>query len=175
MKLVLLDRDGVINFDSADYIKSPEEWRPIPGSLEAIARLNRAKIKVALISNQAGVGRGLFSLAMLDSIHQRMKDRLAEHDAHLDAIYFCPHHPDEDCHCRKPEPGMIEQALADFNLSSEDTVFVGDSYKDIQAAHAAGCKPALVLTGNGQNTQSNNKVDHIDTYLDLADFVEKGI
>jgi len=170
MKLILLDRDGVINQDSKHYIKSPDEWQAIPGSLEAIAQLNQQNFQVALATNQAGVGRGLFTLETLQAIHHKMQQQLADIGGHLDAIYFCPHHPDEQCRCRKPQPGMLLQAMADFAVTPKETLFLGDSLKDIQAAQAAGCHPALVLTGNGQATQQHPALENAAIYKDLSHF-----
>lgn len=175
MKLVLLDRDGVINFDSEHYIKSPAEWKAIPGSLEAIAKLNQAGMKVAVVTNQSGIGRGLYDLETLAAIHHKMETELNAHGGHFDGIYFCPHHPDDQCDCRKPKPGMAIQAMHDFGISPEETIFIGDSYRDLQAAIAARCTPTLVLTGNGLKTQTTKDVSHITTYQNLAECVAHGI
>jgi D-glycero-D-manno-heptose 1,7-bisphosphate phosphatase len=154
-KLIILDRDGVINQDSPDYIKSPDEWIPIPGSLEAIAALNRAGFKVAVATNQSGIGRGLYTLEMLEKIHQKMHEQLALVEGHIDAIFFCPHVPTENCLCRKPKPGLFQQIFDHFHFigSSEAILAIGDSLRDLEAAQAAGCSPILVLTGNGEKTK----------------------
>ena len=152
--LIILDRDGVINYESHEYIKTPDEWIAIPSSLEAIAKLNAAGHKVAIATNQSGVGRGLYTEATLQLIHQKMQSELAAVGGKLDHIYYCPHHPDAGCLCRKPQPGMLLQACADFNTKPEHAIFIGDSARDLAAAHAAGCQAALVLTGNGRSVQA---------------------
>ena len=138
-KLILLDRDGVINYDSDDFIKSPDEWRAIPGSLEAIALLNKAGIKVAVASNQSGLARGYFTEETLQKIHEKMLNELKQHNGHIDKIFYCPHGPHDHCNCRKPKPGMLFQAFQHFNITPEEAYFVGDSQRDIDAANAAGC------------------------------------
>jgi len=152
VKLIILDRDGVINHDSDAYIKGPDEWRPIAGSLEAIARLSKAGYRVVVATNQSGVGRGLFNLATLASIHTKMHQAVTTAGGHLDAIFFCPHAADAHCHCRKPEPGMLEEILRRFDVEAASVTTVGDSLRDLQAAAAVGSKPVLVLTGKGQKT-----------------------
>lgn len=149
MKLVILDRDGVINHDSADYIKSPGEWVPLPGSLDAIARLTRAGWKVVVASNQSGIARGYFSMDTLNAIHDKMRREVAQAGGFIDAIFVCPHGPDEGCHCRKPKPGMYRDIARRYDISLANVPSVGDSLRDVQAAAAAGCTPWLVLTGNG--------------------------
>ena len=152
MKLIILDRDGVINHDSDAFIKSPDEWRPIPGSLEAIARLSKAGYRVVVATNQSGVGRGLFDLSTLAAIHTKMHQAVTAAGGHLDAIFFCPHAADAHCRCRKPEPGMLEEILRRFDVDAVSVTCVGDSLRDLQAATAVGSKPVLVLTGKGQKT-----------------------
>lgn len=173
--LVILDRDGVINEDSPDYIKSPEEWIPIPGSLEAIACLNAAGHIVVLATNQAGVGRGYYTQEMLGHIHQKMADELHAKGARLDGIYTCVHHPDDQCICRKPRPGMLLAIKEKYPNSFEDAFFVGDSLRDVQAAQAAGCQPVLVRTGNGEKTLAAAKLDlaGVLVFDDLADVVNR--
>jgi D-glycero-D-manno-heptose 1,7-bisphosphate phosphatase len=149
MKLVLLDRDGVINHDSVEYVKRPEEFVPIEGSIEAIARLHRAGFRVAVCTNQAGVARGYFDLGDLAAIHRKLADLLAVQGAKLVGLYHCPHGPADGCCCRKPHPGMLLAAMRDHGRAGEDTVFIGDSARDLEAAEAAGCLPILVRTGNG--------------------------
>ena len=152
MKLIILDRDGVINHDSDAFIKSPDEWRPIAGSLEAIARLTKAGNRVVVATNQSGVGRGLFDLATLAAIHMKMHQAVTAAGGHLDAIFFCPHAADAHCHCRKPQPGMLEEILRRFSVEPQSVTSVGDSLRDLQAAAAVGVRPVLVLTGKGQKT-----------------------
>ncbi|WP_281050554.1 D-glycero-beta-D-manno-heptose 1,7-bisphosphate 7-phosphatase [Thauera sp. GDN1] len=155
MKLIILDRDGVINQDSDQFIKSPEEWKPIPGSLEAIARLNQWGWRVVVASNQSGVGRGLFGMDTLNAINDRMVKALAQVGGRLDAIFFCPHAADSTCDCRKPKPGLLLQIAERFNVDLDGVPVVGDSLRDLQAAVAAGARPYLVLTGKGEQTREN--------------------
>jgi D-glycero-D-manno-heptose 1,7-bisphosphate phosphatase len=153
MRLVILDRDGVINQDSDAYIKSPEEWIPVPGSLEAIARLNQGGFRVIVCTNQSGIGRGLFDMATLNAIHQKMHIAAQQLGAHIDAIFFCPHAPENNCDCRKPKPGMLHAIAKRFGIPLKGVPKVGDSLRDLQAAFVAGCQPFLVLTGKGGATQ----------------------
>ncbi len=171
MKLVILDRDGVINEDSPNFIKSPEEWHAIPGSLEAIALLNRANILVAIASNQSGIARGLFTEITLDAIYQKMAHELMAHQGYIDRMFYCPHGPNDHCECRKPKPGLLLQAMQYFNITPEDTCFVGDSQRDIDAAIAAQCQPILVRSGNGSDTAVTN-VSNLPIYNDLFTFVQ---
>lgn len=150
MRLILLDRDGVINQDRADYVKSENELELIPESARAIARLNQRGFTVVVISNQSVIGRGLLSTSELDAIHKALDDELAVYGAKIDSYYYCPHHPDDGCSCRKPAPGLILQALADYNADAKDAIFIGDSDKDIEASDAAGVRSLLVLTGHGR-------------------------
>jgi D-glycero-D-manno-heptose 1,7-bisphosphate phosphatase len=149
-KLVILDRDGTINADRDDYVKSPDEWLPLPGALEAIARLNHAGVQVAVATNQSGLGRGLFDMAALNAMHARMNKMLAAVGGRVDAVFFCPHSPEESCRCRKPASGLIEQIAERFGVSLQGVPVVGDSLRDLQAGVALGCEPHLVLTGKGQ-------------------------
>jgi len=174
MNIVILDRDGVINQDSDAFIKTPEEWIAIPGSLEAIARLNQAGYRVVVASNQSGLARGLFDQAALEAIHKKMESSLRKLGGRLDGIYYCPHGPDDNCHCRKPKPGLLLQIAEDLGLDSIEGVLVGDSLRDLQAAQAVGIKPVLVLTGKGKKTTAElGKNSEIETYNDLADFVAR--
>ncbi|MGZ8203327.1 MAG: D-glycero-beta-D-manno-heptose 1,7-bisphosphate 7-phosphatase [Burkholderiales bacterium] len=152
MKLVILDRDGVINFDSAQFIKAPAEWKPIPGSLEAIARLNQAGFRVVVASNQSGVGRGLLDMSTLNEINGKMHKALAVVGGRIDAVFYCPHASDADCECRKPKPGMLLEIARRFNVDLVGVASVGDSLRDLQAAVAVGAQPFLVLTGKGSKT-----------------------
>ncbi len=152
MKLVVLDRDGVINYDSDLYIKSPAEWRPIPGSVEAIARLNQNGFRIAIATNQSGIGRGLFDMATLNAINDKMMELIFRQGGRVDALFFCPHTAMEDCGCRKPRTGMLEEIAARFHTDLKGVPCVGDSLKDLQAAEAVGAQPILVLTGKGSKT-----------------------
>ena len=152
MKLAILDRDGVINEDSDDYIKTPDEWLPVPGSLEAIARLSRAGWRVIVASNQSGIARGYFSMETLNAIHAKMRWELARAGGYLDAIFVCPHGPDDGCRCRKPAPGLFEDIAYRYDASLRNVPAVGDSLRDLQAATALGCSPWLVRSGKGLRT-----------------------
>jgi D-glycero-D-manno-heptose 1,7-bisphosphate phosphatase len=152
MKLIILDRDGVINYDSAEYIKSPAEWKPIPGSLEAIAHLNQDGYHVVVATNQSGIGRGLFEVAALNAIHDKMHKALAVAGGRIDAVFFCPHAADAGCTCRKPRPGLFEDIAHRFNTELAGVPSIGDSLRDLQAAAAVGAQPILVLTGKGRQT-----------------------
>ena len=147
IKLVILDRDGTINQASDEFVKSPEEWHPLPGALEAIGRLNHAGYHVVLATNQSGLGRGLFDVAALNSVHAHMVKTLAAHGGRIDAVFYCPHAPDEGCHCRKPAPGLLEQIAERYGVTLQGVPYIGDSLRDMQAAAAAGCTPHLVCTG----------------------------
>ncbi|TAM09741.1 MAG: D-glycero-beta-D-manno-heptose 1,7-bisphosphate 7-phosphatase [Nevskiaceae bacterium] len=171
MKLVILDRDGVINEDSPDYIKSPDEWRAIPGSLDAIARLKQAGYTVCVATNQSGIARGLFDYDALSAIHDRMQAALAEIGARVDAVEFAPDHPDNPTPLRKPAPGMLLDIAARLQTSLEGVPVVGDSLRDIEAARAAGARPILVLTGNGRRNQARPEMADVETFDDLAGFV----
>jgi D-glycero-D-manno-heptose 1,7-bisphosphate phosphatase len=151
-KLIVLDRDGVINYDSENFIKSPEEWRPVPGSVEAIGRLNHAGYRVVVATNQSGIGRGLFDMGMLNTIHEKMHKALAHAGARVDAIFFCPHTADSKCECRKPKAGMLVEIGKRFNTELTGVPCIGDSLRDLQAAEAVGAQPMLVLTGKGEKT-----------------------
>jgi D-glycero-D-manno-heptose 1,7-bisphosphate phosphatase len=154
MKLVILDRDGVINYDSKQFIRSPAEWRPIPGSVEAIARLNQAGYRVVVATNQSGLGRGLFDMDTLNGIHDKMHRTVLGAGGHIDAIFYCPHTIESDCRCRKPKSGMFERIAKCFNIDLPGTPAVGDSLRDLQAAAAVGAIPLLVLTGKGTQTKA---------------------
>ena len=169
MKLVILDRDGVINLDSDQYIKSPEEWKPIPGSLEAIALLNQAGFRVVVCTNQSGIGRGLFEMDTLNAIHDKMIRALAQIGGHVDAIFFCPHTAADECECRKPKGGMFREIEARFNVSLVDVPAIGDSLRDLQAAATVGAKPILVLTGKGKKTLADSDLPRrTASFADLA-------
>lgn len=153
MKLVILDRDGVINEDSAEFIKSPDEWNPIPGSLEAISRLNHAGYKVAVATNQSGLARGLFDVLTLNAIHHKMHQLLSKKGGHVDAIFYCPHGPDDGCSCRKPEPGLLKEIEKRYGSNLTDVPVMGDSMRDLDAAIAVDAIPILIRTGKGINTE----------------------
>ena len=153
---VLLDRDGVINHDSADFIKTPDEWHAIDGSLEAIALLNQHGFRTVVISNQSGLARGLFDKPMLNRIHEKMCSSVNEKGGNIDAIYYCPHNTNDLCECRKPKAGLLKLFAAEKLVDLNNTFFIGDSLRDIQAAQSVGATPILVKTGNGQQTLRNN-------------------
>lgn len=152
MKLVILDRDGVINQDSANFIKNPNEWIALPGSLEAIALLNQSGFRVVIATNQSGIARGLFDMATLNAIHDKMHRALAQLGGRIDAMFYCPHAADDNCTCRKPKTGMMEDIARRFSVNLSEVYAVGDSLRDLQAFHDAGCKPILVRTGKGEET-----------------------
>jgi D-glycero-D-manno-heptose 1,7-bisphosphate phosphatase len=169
MKLVILDRDGVINLDSEHYIKSPEEWKPIAGSLEAIARFTQAGFRVVVATNQSGVGRGLFNMATLNATHDKMHKAVNQLGGRIDAVFFCPHAQDAGCACRKPQPGMLLEIAGRFNVALAGVPAIGDSLRDLQAASAAGARPILVLTGKGQQTlKSGGLPEGTEIHQDLA-------
>ncbi len=173
MKLVILDRDGVINHDSDAYIKSKEEWVPIEGSLEAIARLNHSGYTVVVASNQSGLARGYFDIETLTAMHKKMDDMLTKLGGQVDAIFYCPHGPDDACDCRKPKPGMLLEIGQRFNVPLSEVVFIGDSISDIKAASNAEAKAMLVRTGKGVKAekilQTECKVsDSVPVFDDLA-------
>ena len=159
MQLIILDRDGVINEDSDTFIKSPTEWTPIRGSLEAIARLHRAGWRVVVATNQSGIARGLFDLDTLARIHETMHSRVIESGGLIDAVFFCPHGPDDACSCRKPLPGMFHDIAGRMHIDLHGVPAIGDSLRDIQAAQAAGAAPLLVKTGKGAVTASQADLD----------------
>ena len=168
MKLVILDRDGVINYDSAEFIKTPEEWKPIPGSLEAIARLHQAGYHVVVATNQSGVGRGLFDIATLSAIHDKMHKALTQAGGRVDAVFYCPHAQDANCGCRKPKPGLLEDIARRFNVDLAGVPCIGDSLRDLQAAAQVAAQPILVLTGKGKQTKAAGGLPvNTQVYADL--------
>ncbi len=175
-RLVILDRDGTINVDSDFFVKSPDEWEPLPGALEAIARLNHAGWHVAVASNQSGLGRGLFDLTALNAMHAKMNKLLAAHGGRIDAVFFCPHAPTETCGCRKPLPGLFEQIGERFGVDLRGVPTVGDTPRDLLAGAAAGCEPHLVLTGKGAAWRGRPLSDSFPpgtrVHEDLAAFAE---
>lgn len=150
MKLVILDRDGTINSDSDDFVKTPEEWLPLPGALEAIARLSHAGWHVVVASNQSGLGRGLFDVGTLNAMHAKMLKMLALQGGRMDAVFYCPHTAEDNCLCRKPKPGLFEQIGLRFGVPLKGVPTVGDSLRDVLAGAAVGCEPHLVLTGKSE-------------------------
>ena len=156
-RLIILDRDGVINHDSDRYIRSPDEWRPIPGSLEAIARLNHAGFRVVVATNQSGLGRGLYDTATMIAINDKMHRALAQVGGRIDAVFFCPHTAESDCDCRKPKAGMLTEVGRRFGIDLTGVPCIGDSLRDLQAAEAVGAQPILVLTGKGEKTLREGK------------------
>lgn len=169
-QLVILDRDGVINKDSREFVKSVDEWLPLPGSIEAIAALSLAGFRVAVASNQSGLARGLFSQEALDEMHQKLRGLVEHRGGRVDHIAICPHGPDDGCDCRKPRPGLLHQVAAHFDLALDDVPVIGDSLRDLQAAVAAGAQPILVRSGNGRMTEQELPAElaDIDVYDDLA-------
>jgi len=173
MKLVILDRDGTINHDSDHYIKSLDEWRPIKGSIEAIARLTQADYRVVVATNQSGISRGLFTTRVLFEMHDALQRAVMQAGGRVDAFFFCPHTEAANCQCRKPKPGMLLEVAQRFNVSLKDTYMVGDALKDVQAAVAAGAKPVLVLTGKGKKTRDEGRLPPgTQVFPDLAAFAE---
>ena len=169
-KVVVLDRDGVVNRDSDEFIKSPAEWQPLPGSIEAIADLSQAGFLVTLATNQSGLARGLFDQAALESIHAKFRELVQSHGGAVAGIFYCPHGPEDACSCRKPATGLLEQIEAELACSLRDCWFIGDSLRDLQAARTHGCRSVLVRTGNGSETENllkNNDLIGIDVFDDL--------
>ena len=174
MKLIILDRDGTINHDSDEYIKSPEEWKPIKGSLEGIARLTQAGYRIAVATNQSGIARGLFDTRTLFAIHDSLNRALAQVGGRIDASFFCPHAADAGCACRKPQPGMLLEIARRFNVPLGEATMVGDAKRDLEAAAAAGAKPVLVLTGKGAKTKAEGGLPPgTRVFPDLAAFAEQ--
>jgi D-glycero-D-manno-heptose 1,7-bisphosphate phosphatase len=172
MKLVILDRDGVINQDSDQFIKNTTEWKPIPGSLEAIAKLNHAGYRVVVASNQSGIGRGLLDMGALNAINDKMYRVLAQVGGRIDALFYCPHAAEANCECRKPKPGMFIDIAQRFNVDLAGVPSIGDSLRDLQAAATAGAQPILVLTGKGAKTKAGGGMpDGTPIFADLAQAV----
>jgi len=165
MKLIILDRDGVINQDSDNYIKSPEEWIPIPGSLEAIGRLTQHDYTIAVATNQSGIARGYYSKDTLQKMHDKMAKLLEPFNGRIDAIFYCPHGPNDHCDCRKPKPGLYLKIAEKFNVSLEGIYVVGDSFRDLEAAMAVNAKPILVKTGKGLKTLNSHQKELNDNKI----------
>ena len=173
MKLVILDRDGVINEDSDDFIKTLDEFIPLPGSLEAIKRLKQAGYQVVVATNQSGISRGYLTLDTLNAMHGKLNGLLAEIDATIDGYFYCPHGPDDGCECRKPKPGLYQQISQQFNVALEGVPVIGDSLRDLEAAWAVGAKPVLVRTGKGLSTLAAGKgLEDVPVYENLAEAVD---
>ena len=168
-RLVILDRDGVINHDSDEFIKTPAEWLPIAGSIEAIAKLSMAGFTVAVATNQSGVGRKLMDQPALDAIHDKLRSQVREAGGDVDHIAYCPHLPDDGCECRKPAPGLYEQLSRQYGVPLDGVPLVGDSERDLEAARAVNARPILVLTGNGEKTAADlqQRGDRVETFADL--------
>jgi D-glycero-D-manno-heptose 1,7-bisphosphate phosphatase len=173
-RVVILDRDGVINTDSEDFVKSLDEWVPLPGSIDAIARLAHAGYRVAVASNQSGLARGLLTPADLDSMHRKLRDLLAEQGGRIEMIVYCPHGPDENCECRKPKPGMLMEIARRLSVNLSGVPFVGDSLGDVLAAKAAGADPWMVCTGKGRDTLAGGSpyLAGVPVHADLASVVD---
>lgn len=172
MPLIILDRDGVINEDSDKFIKTPDEWQPLPGSLEAIAQLTNAGWRVVVATNQSGLSRKLFDIDALNAIHDKMHRMVNEYGGVIEAVFFCPHGPKEDCDCRKPKTGMLEDIAARLRINLHGVPAVGDSLRDIQAAEAVGAQPVLVRTGKGTDTlYTAEGIEDVPVYCDLKQAV----
>ncbi len=167
-KFVILDRDGVINHDSQDYIKTPEEWQPLPGSLDAIAALTSAGFRVVVVSNQSGIGRGLFSETDFSQITRKMMSAVQAAGGEIAGFYYCPHRPDEGCDCRKPRPGLLGRVKADFGISLAGIPLIGDKVTDVELARRVGARPILVLTGYGQDAAAALDDTGVESFADLA-------
>ena len=181
LKLIILDRDGTINEDRDDFVKTPDEWVPIPGALEAIARLNHTGWHTVVVTNQSGLGRGLFDMSTLNAMHVKMNQMLAKQGGRIDAVFFCPHTPEEHCDCRKPQPGLILQVGERYGLNLKDVAVVGDSLRDLLAGAAAGCPTHLLRTGKAAR-YSEEQLAHVlaqapgtQVHADLAAFAESMI
>jgi len=178
MKLIILDRDGTINEDRDDYVKTVDEWVPVPGALEAIARLNHAGWHTVVATNQSGLGRGLFDMTTLNAMHLKMNQMLARQGGRIDAVFFCPHAPTDGCDCRKPLPGLFEQIGERFGVDLADVICVGDTLRDIQAGAAVGCKTHLVRSGQAAHLDAAQlealcqKVPGTQVHDDLVAFAE---
>ena len=173
-KHVILDRDGVLNYEARDsgYVREPEEFIWLPGALEALAQLRRAGVYLSVATNQSGVGRGIMTLAQLEAVHERMRTEASRHGAALDAVLYCPHAPDEQCTCRKPAPGLIHLALAQSGIAPGESLVVGDDHRDLEAAARAGVKAALVRTGKGRKTEASLHGTPVPTYDDLLQLAQ---
>lgn len=168
--LVILDRDGVINRDSSEFVKAADEWIPLPGSIAAIADLSRTGYTVTVASNQSGLARGLIDRKALNAMHRKLRRLVSAAGGHIDRIVVCPHGPDDDCRCRKPKPGLLQRLGRHYRTSLDGVPVIGDSLRDLEAANACGARPILVRTGNGRKTEAAIERDHVTTEVfdDLA-------
>ncbi|HEX6723236.1 MAG TPA: D-glycero-beta-D-manno-heptose 1,7-bisphosphate 7-phosphatase [Burkholderiaceae bacterium] len=177
-RLVILGRDGILNAYREDHVKAPDEWQPLPGALEAVARLNHAGWHTVVATNQAGIGRGMIDMASINAVHQHMMQRLHEVGGRLDAVFFCPHTPEDDCECRKPKPGLMKQIAQRYGIELRTVPMVADTLRDLQAARAAGCEPHLVRTGRAaaltdrQVVEIVQQVPTTEVHDSLGDFVD---
>ncbi len=177
-RLVILGRDGILNAYREDHVKAPDEWEPIPGALEAVARLNHAGWHTVVATNQAGIGRGMIDMASINAVHQHMMQRLHEVGGRLDAVFFCPHTPEDNCECRKPKPGLMKQIAHRYGIELRTVPMVADTLRDLQAARAAGCEPHLVRTGRAaaltdrQVVEIVQQVPTTEVHDSLGDFVD---
>ncbi len=173
MSLIILDRDGVINIDSVQFIKSPDEWKPIPGSLEAIARLTREGWRVVVATNQSGLARGLFEMATLNAIHAKMHKAVTQAGGRIEAVFYCPHAADMECECRKPRTGMFNEIATRYGRDLSNVPAIGDSLRDLQAAASVGARPFLVRTGKGEKTlMAGGLPENTPVFADLSEAVD---
>lgn len=174
MQLIILDRDGVINQDSDAFVKNADEWVPIEGSIDAIARLSKAGFTIAVATNQSGLGRGLFNLRDLEAMHEKMNGLVHDAGGEISAVFYCPHHPDENCQCRKPKAGLIDAIESELACEARGAYLIGDSLRDLEAGISKGCQAILVKTGKGEKTwqtiehENNPNYSNILVYPDLA-------
>ncbi|MDQ1362702.1 MAG: D-glycero-D-manno-heptose 1,7-bisphosphate phosphatase [Pseudomonadota bacterium] len=173
MKLIVLDRDGVINLDSDDYIKSVDEWQPVPGSLQAMGKLCQAGYTLVVATNQSGIARGYFDLSTLHAMHVKMGKQLEQYGGQVDAVFFCPHAPDDKCNCRKPKDGLLRDIASRYQINLTGVPVIGDSLRDIQSARSVGARPILVRTGKGVRTVQKHadELADVPVYKDLAEAV----
>lgn len=177
-RLVILGRDGILNVYRDDHVKAPDEWEPIPGALEAVARLNHAGWHTVVATNQSGIGRGMIDMASVNAVHQRMMQKLSEVGGRLDAVFFCPHTPEDNCECRKPKPGLMRQIAMRYGIEPRTVPMVADTLRDLLAAHAAGCEPHLVRTGraaaltDAQVVEIVQQVPATEVHDGMSDFVD---
>ena len=175
MKLIILDRDGVINHDSDNYIKSVDEWEPIPGSLQAMGRLFQAGYSLVVVTNQSGIARGLYDIETLHSMHSKMDRLLEQYGGQVDAVFFCPHRPKDKCECRKPKDGIFQEIIKRYQCDLKNVPAIGDSFRDLQAAKSAGAEPILVKTGKGERTLANTEASELEgiaVYNNLAEVAD---